>query len=347
MPDPTPTNDPGKELLKRYEVAEDPDSTPPEPEPPAAATGEADTSGVASPTAASPAAPPSTPASVAATDAPKHPASLVKRARKLGFDDDDLADLSTDDLRDAVSDRAAARAAEDAAVRVLNAAGKPIDPVTKRFLPADAQPDAAPKADEFSLGMTRDELEAAGVIGDLHPVLQKLLAPLAAEIRALKADNAKIVEHVQSRARAEQFDALDREFVKHPHLYGEGSRHDLDPDSPLSRKRLAVIREMEEMATRGEKLPFAKAFAKAHAALFGDVAPPAPKPEPAAAPKPEANGTPVNRIGDKFKNGHALTPTDRVPPPAPKGRARAEAAVAKKIEVLTADDEDDAESLPD
>lgn len=337
MPQPTtPTAevaaDPGKALLEKYEIAEDPTSTgEPESEP-------------AAPAAASTTPPPSVPASVA-NDAPKHPASLVARARKAGFDDDDLADLSTDDLRDAVSQRQAERAATAAAERVLNAAGRPIDPVTKQFLPANQPAASAPEREEFQLGMTREEFEAAGVTGELHPVIQKALAPLAAELKALKADNARLLAEAQGRRQADHLDKADREFVKHPDLFGSGSRDDLDPKGDEWNRRLAVLRVMDTIPA-GERTTFGKDFDRTRRLLFPAAAAPAPKPAPAAG----ANGTVPDPIAERMQNGHMLPPTQRAGKPAPKGVRRAEETVAAKMrDAAAANDGDTTEhdELPD
>ena len=343
----TPPTDPGAALLQKYAVAEDPDSTPTEQ--PESTAGAPDTSGSASPTAAAPVGtPPSTPASVA-NDAPRHPESLVRRARKLGFDDDDLADLDTDSLRDAVSERLASTAAERAATAVLNAAGRPYDPATGRLLPANQPAQAAeqPKGDEFALGMTPDDLENAGVTRDLHPVLQKLLAPLVAEIKALKADRDQLVAEAKHRRAGETVTRFDKQFSKHADVYGDKPFEELDPESGEYSRRQAVYAEMGRVVAAGQQTTFEKDFAKAHARLFGSFRAAAPAPAPEAKPA-EANGV-HNRIGDKFKHGHALVPTDRQPKAQPKGPRRAEEAVARKLEEarLTDDDHDEADDLPE
>lgn len=346
MPDPKTAAEAQQQLLDRYEAAEDADSLPPEER--AAAADPA-----AKPAAAAPETPPSTPASIAATDPPKHPAWLTRKAKKLGLDDDDLAELDTDELKAEVADRAAEKRTEGVVRAVLNAAGQPYDPATGRLLPRDTPPGTpvanqgaggtsntpAPGGDPaVRLAVTAADFEAAGYDGGLAALLEKAVAPLVAKIGEQDRTIRGLVGAEQTRRTGEALDALDRQFVKHPHLYGEGPTAELEPGSREHKKRMAVIRDLQHVPA-AEAKGLAKDFARVHADLFGDAPAPAPKPDPAA----EANGH-ANRIGDRFANGTVAKPSDSQPPrKGPKGTAAAVAGLEARLKQMAADSDDEPE----
>jgi hypothetical protein len=327
------------ELLARYEAAEDKDSLPAEERSTAGTPG---TGGVsaAAPTGTAPAVvhpAPSTPASVAAEDKSKHPAWLARKAKKLGVDDDELAELDTDGLRDRVSDLQAEAREEKIIRAVLNAKGQPYNPENGQLLPRDtpagapiASPGAAtsataqPQAGEptVKLALTAADLEAAGYDGALAGVLEKAVAPLLAKISEQDKTIRGLVGAERTRRTGDALNALDRQFTKHPAVYGEGALDDLDPGSKEYRRRMTVIRELQALPPQQSK-GLAKDFAVVHGDTYAHLAEAKPDPKPAADPAAEANGH-VNRIGDKFANGHVSKPSDSQPPRnLPKGRAGA------------------------
>lgn len=338
MPTPTPAPteaDPGAELLKQYEAAEYEDSTD-------------EAEAAPAPKPATPnTPPPSTPASVAAESPPKHPAALVARARKAGFDDDDLADLSTDDLRDAVATRQAERAAEAAAARVLNAAGRPYDPATGRLLPTNAPAPEAPAEDVVPLGMTAADFEAQGIAPELHGVLQKALAPLYAQIKQDRETIQQLLGSDRRRTAGEVVTKFDKLFAKHADVYGDAPFEELDSSSSEFERRQAVYAALNRLP-QDQRTTLEKDFAKAHARLFGSVkpatppaAPKEPTPEPVEIPDP---------IAERFANGHALRPTQRNGKPEPKGARRATQAVAvamRDANIAQEGDTSEHDELPD
>lgn len=346
MPEPKTAAEAQAALLERYEAAEDADSLP----------AEERAAPAPAPKAEEP--PPSVPASIAATDPPKHPAWLLRKAKKLGMDDDDLHELDTDELRAEVAERAAEERTVNTVKAVLNAAGQPYNPANGQLLPRNTPPGtpiASPGAADTSnaaapggepsirLGVTAQDFENAGYTVELAGLLEKAVAPLVAKIAEQDRTIQQLAGAERSRRTGEALSALDKEFVKHPNLYGEGSINDLEPGSRELKKRMAVIRELQALPPAEQK-GIRKDFARVHGELYGDVAAPAPTPETA-----ETNGH-VNRIGEKFKGGTVVKPSDGNPPTKrPKGYAAAVAGVEARIKQAQADNDESPEEddLPD
>lgn len=291
--------DPGTKLLEQYRMASDPESRPEPAETP--------TETVVAPE------PPA---------APKLPSYLTKLAKQHGFNESDLSSMSADDVRDAIvlaKGRSEEHRDVERGIR-LNAAGRPYDPQTGRLLPVVADPKPEPEV-PFSLkelGIDETNLDpdfAKTLTALAKPIIERNKA-LEDKLKRLEDGLGEVDRRDQARTHAAALDQLDRMFVQNKAVFGEGSREDLDPDSPEYQRRAMVVDRMEKNFAADKTLSFRKNFEKASKAFAGVSTPTSPPPPPAAIEDPKG-----------FRNGATIVPTNRRFAELPLGTKRAEAAV--------------------
>lgn len=317
-PKPAPKADPGAELLKKYEMAED---VPDEPDPPIQPQPDVpDTVEVETPKPAA-----------------KHPSWLSRAARKAGFDDTDLSEMSTDEVKEALVLRGQDRAATGVADAVaINAAGRPYDPATGQLLPAGVVPPTAPAGTEDKPFSLKDSLgvDISGLKEDAttEEILTLVVKPLLARIDKLEAGVSEFDKREQARQMNAHFDRLDQLFAEDPDRFGKGARQRLKPGPELA-KRKAVIARMGELHNEQKGIGLEEAFERATDELFGTKSAPAPKEDPNIA---------------KFADAATIRPANRNGVKVQKGRAAAEANLATILkERASSETASEREELPD
>ncbi len=249
----------------------------------------------------------------------KHPKYLVRQAKKLGLTEDEIGDMDTDSLGEAVG-QAMHWALED---RVQARQERPQEsiPSTER-----REPDGIDWGTDEA-GSPMKEQDYAPAVASLvksHHSLAKTVKELQAVVQQLQGAEG-------SRQADSAYDRLDRVFsglTDLHHAIGSGTRHELDTDGPEVARRQAVIDQARRMAG-GDKATWPQLLAKVPAAaraLFGTqrVGAADRNGEP---PQPESNNEEVERW-----NGAATArPTHRVSPPPGKGR---QAAVKKVAQLM-------------
>ncbi len=286
--------DAGTQLLQKYELADDQ-----EPEPvPVAATAESVAVPVETPT------PP----------ANKHPVWLAKKAKMAGMDDQEIGELGSDDLKDALLVLGESR-------RDMQQAGPARDPQTGQFVkPQEAAPVAEPEFSLKDLGIDEKRLEIFDP--EFSKILSDVTKPLLDRIKKLESGLGEFDKRDQARARDAHFDKLDQLFNENDTYFGKGSRSKLTKGSPEMIRRQAVINGMAAAFQTDPSLSFEENFEKVSKALTGSTPAPAAKPtSPPPAPKvdPDPKG---------YMNGQTVKPSNRQTKPEPKGHSAAVAAVA-------------------
>lgn len=164
---------------------------------------------------------------------PTHiPASLVREAKQFNLTDDDLAEMTSADVRAHVRD-----AKFEQRIERMWRLGGDDRPRPAQAEPADAPPAEPKRSVEQDLIDDGYDKKISALIGRLHDRIDKL-----------EADTKDLPEfkgHVRDQARqtAEQFGrAVEREFAKHPHIFGAGKIDDIDKDSPEFDFRMAAVK---------------------------------------------------------------------------------------------------------
>ncbi len=295
-------------LLDQYDLQEpDPVAAAPEPTP-AITTPE-------------PASRPRNPDGTFASAVPSvtHPDRLIRQARDLGFDAAEVTQLTTAELRELVRDAYAERSSRDTFQAIQQ---------SRQAEPSGSQPVAQPSQQpapsddlDFSIDETQytpEFVETVKNVGKtVHNVLAKKLKALEDQIVALTTHVRGTHEQTMREQIDDGFSQLGKEFEN---VFGSGAGNTLQKDSPEFIRRMAVLREIEANKKAG---PIKQAIQKYAKALFGLQAQPA-KRSSAAEPAQTSEQ-------DAWLEAALPRPTQRKVAPEPKGRALAEAAVAKAM----------------
>jgi hypothetical protein len=266
--------------------------------------------------------------------AAKHPAWLTRAARKAGYDEADLGEMTTDEVKEAIVLRGQERASTNVSNAVdaqLNAAGRPYDPATGRLLPATPEPVVEDKP--FNL-KEKLGVDLSGLKDDAttEEILNLVIKPLMDRLEKFEARFSDLDKREQSRAMNAHFDRLDQLFAEDADRFGKGARQRLKPGPELA-KRKAVISRMDELRNEEKGIGLEEAFERASTELFGAKQAAPPKEDPLIA---------------KFAEAATIRPAQRNGPSPKKGRTAAEANVATILrERAAAEPSTEHEELPD
>ena len=311
-----------------------------------------------------------TPARSATPSAPPVPSTparsdslVVKLARELGMDDDEIDSYSPENLERTVD---LLRRAENRRVSATHASLDNRQPTTPSASGAvDAPrpeshvpPAGASPSREFDLGVPQADLD--NFDPEYVALLKKVMGTFQAKVDALAEQLGAVRQWATSRQQAEEFDRFDNAFKKAhaalPAMFSQASRHDLDGNSDEMARRRAVVVEMQRQAAvaqaAGRKASFDGLFAAALKSLYGVSAPDA-TPSPGGAP-PTAPGVETPRAGrpQKYPGGPFLSdreieelnarkadwaegglerPTARDNRPEPRGEDRAKRTLSRLL----------------
>lgn len=234
-----------------------------------------------------------------------HPKWLERQARDLGISDDEMGEMETDVLGEAVT--ATMRfAQEDKRAR----ATEPREPVPP------SEPGIDWGKDDSGRAMTEEDYApaVASAVKSNHS-LEKRVKQLEGIVQSLLQNEGR-------RAADSHFDKIDTAFMglkDMTGIIGTGSRHDLERGSPEMKRRMAILREAQDLAGKdATEAAILRKLPEAAKSLFGT----------AATPAPAASTPPVAEI-ERWNNGATARPTHRDGAPEPKGRKAAEKAVAQ------------------
>jgi hypothetical protein len=281
--------------------------------------------------------PPPPPAPAPPKHTHTHSRVMTRLARRAGFTDEELAETSPDDLKDALlvaQDEARATGAANAAGRASAGGNASTPQPTGPQPPREAEP--APEA--FDVGL--DEADyGAPLVGALKKMADHFQAKLAALEKGLSG-LGQIESRRQMQTAAEQIDAGfgDLGDTFHP-LLGKGQRGEVG-EAEMER-RIAVVNSVQRRPGKG---PLRQQIAERAREMFGlgaDKVPIVPggnastQPARQTPPRDPETGQFVTGDGgagaglteEQWAGAGLARPTQRVAPQEPKGDRRAEKAV--------------------
>lgn len=218
-------------------------------------------------------------------------------------------------------------------------------------------PPAAPAEEDIDIGLPVFDEEKNPTGYD--PALVALLKAQAKKIATLEKRLGGIEGIEQRRANESRADWLDRVFgtitqndTEIAALIGSGTRHDLEPKGMEMGLRSWIIGRAVELAGGEEKLAADHIVEATRAVVKKPAAPQSANPPVAVVANAQSHGAVMGRpTAEEWEQGGLARPTHRTGSPEPKGKARAEKAVAEKMRAagldpgpLGGDEEDD---LPD
>jgi hypothetical protein len=182
--------------------------------------------------------------------------------------------------------------------------------------PATA-PDSVPSPDGL-LGIDESQYDA-GLVG--------VLKAQATKIQELERRLGQVQGFQQARVRESLAEQCDRAFVKHKAVLGDGRGIDMTADDPHFLRRKAVLELVDKGPKKGS-LP--DRIDRAVEILFGQRAAPAlGRGGVSADERPQ---TPPSPFEAEWREGGLVRPTHRSGAGEPKGREKAEQAVATYLE---------------
>lgn len=237
-----------------------------------------------------------------------HPKWLERQARHLGISDEEIGEMETDSLGEAVT--ATMRFAdEDRRARATDPQ-RPPEPTSTTEPAIDWGKDVD--------GTPYTERDYQGPVAD---TAKRALA-LEKRVKELEGMVQSLLQNEGRRAQEQHYDRVDQVFADQPKfssVIGTGPRHKLPKGGPALKRRAAVLAEAWRLAgqnateeQRLEKVP------KVLEEMFGDLV--AAQPEPTPAPVQAAEV-------ERWNNGATARPTHRAGAPEPKGRQAAVKAV--------------------
>ncbi len=235
-----------------------------------------------------------------------HPPRTVRMAKDLGFSDEEIAEMPTAELRQAVSEAAVERLYSQQAQTI----GQAIDSSAR----GQAAPPATPgeQADDFSL-------KAEDYDEGLYGVVKKLWDRVK-QLEASQAEFGQVAQHVRAQAEQTTVQQIDAEFGKFPSLFGKGGLADLPQDGPDMARRKAVVAYANSLkdGTPGQKV------AKAIATLYPAASVPArEEAKPSRKAPPEAD-----EVVERWLAGGVSAPTHRSGANEPSGPEKAAKTIA-------------------
>lgn len=325
MPDTTKETDAGTKLIEQFEFPEDDASLPNE-----AKQNE-------------------TTSKAPAEDKPKlpeHPKWLINAAKRAKISAEEMATMSTDDLKEAVALAPAIETHNSVATDVNKVLAR--DPATGQFVSPPQQPSdqqqthpqhqvQRPQSNDITLESLGID---AGKWDETTPASEIALQIVKAVINhvqpeAIRSKLDAMEGEFRNRAMNETFDKLDQLFVTKKNIFGDQSRFEMDQTSPEFLRRQAVMDGMAKLHSANKSLPMRACFDKVTSALFGNLIPRSePKPDPEIA---------------EFAAGVTNQPAIRATKPAPKGTKAAEEHVKKFLadREYRSDEPSEHDDLPD
>lgn len=189
-------------------------------------------------------------------------AALLRDARTAGLTDDDLGEMTAEDIRSHINDH------------------KWNDRLEKVFaLKERAQEAPRPAAAEpaFDLGVKGySEDSEKGIADDIVTAMKRLQTYFDGEIKKLREEFSPVAQHVHSQAKAqnESFERrMERFYARHPAVYGQGTLKELEKSDPEFRDSPEFFARMQTFAAwkkSGESAEDLEAgLEREHAARFG------------------------------------------------------------------------------
>lgn len=324
MPDTTKETDAGTKLIEQFEFPEDDASLPKEAKPNETAT------------------------KAPAEDQPKlpeHPRWLINAAKRAKISAEEMATMSTDDLKEAISLAPAVETHNNVATDVNKVLAR--DPATGQFVSPTQQPADQQQIPQQQVQRPQPKditLESLGIDAgkwdETTPASEIALQIVKAVINhvqpeAIRSKLDAMEGEFRNRAMNETFDKLDQLFVTKKGIFGDQSRFEMDQTSPEFLRRQAVIDAMGKMRAASPSLPMRACFDKVTSAMFGNLIPRSePKPDPEIA---------------EYAAGVTNQPAIRATKPAPKGTKAAEETVRKFLadREYRSDEPSEYDELPD
>lgn len=291
----------------------------------------------------------------------KHPTFLTQLAKdELGYDDDELASMPTKAVEKALMAIRQAQRRQPTPAPVESSA--PSTPATSAAKPAPPPDDALDFGDHKVRARDKDGYETDELVpafeGAYDPGLIKILKDQQKKIKALEAIVGQVAGHIQAEVSEKVYGTVDQVFSNHPELFGEGTRHDIDPKSDEFARRRAVAKMADEVAEvhkqLGVKSTIKQRVEQSIQALFGvgaEGASPKALPSPApTAPKrltppkdpvtglfvspktveTEPEETEATERQKAWMQAGVRQPTNREAPELPHGRQRAIKALEQR-----------------
>jgi hypothetical protein len=273
-------------------------------------------------------APPAAPsaATESATPAkPKHSPILVSRAKRFGFTEEEVNDLSPDELKELLRDTAVAalvdRAAPEPDVSVPSHAAAPE--------PAAAPPIAeAPAGDDELVKALKEDVDPA-VADAIAAFINKKLQGHGERLGKVEEATKYALSFVESKRAEESDNQIDQGFsdlgAGFEKVFGAGNAQTLDRNSPAFKRRVAIVRELRANPPKDGNIR--KAIAELGKKHFGDLAAGAPSgaPSPASDERPRKQPRASNgRFSEQdYQDATMAVPTSRLPAEEPAGREKA------------------------
>lgn len=245
----------------------------------------------------------------------EHPRYLTRQARDLGFSDEELAELSTDQLGEAVY--AANRTIQQ--TNLFNAQTR-----AKENHPGGQPQQVSVPDREEPQGESYFKMDPA-IEAEFEPKfigpIKSAFAAMQKELKELREQVGGVVRNEQVRETRSGIERLDACFQGDPDLFGKGTGARLQKLNPaLFQKRLAVIAVMKSLDGGSVE----ERYQEAKEIIYGSqtAKPVEPEPQPAATVK------------QNWANAALARPTHRAGASEPPGKAKATKAVAAVLREL-------------
>lgn len=267
---------------------------------------------------------------------PKHAKWLVNQAKRSGIEAEELAEMSKDEILEAIAVnnqrdrefRAGERPRDDSGRFVKH---EPAEPVT---------PPPEPELKDIGIDLSEFDDETAAR-------LNKALRPLAKQVKELESRLAKADQRDAHREANAHADRLDQLFLENTDVFGKGTRHRMNKNSDEYSLRMMVISEMSRLNQADPSLSFDECFDKASSVIKKFATPKVETPKTEPTPVATTNGVHKEELINRFKNGTTAVPANRSTTKPPKGIKAAEDAVKEKLASFHDELDDELEGLPD
>ena len=267
---------------------------------------------------------------------PKHSKWITNQAKRVGIEADELAEMSREEVLEAIS-------LSTEREREFRAAERPRDDSGRFTKPEPPAPEPEKEFDlkDYGIDLGEDANEFT------RDAFKKALSPFAKKIKELESQLSETKQREAHREANAHADRLDQLFLENTDVFGKGTRHRMDKKSDAYSLRMMVIGEMQRISQSEPGISFDDAFDRASSVIKKFAAPKAETPAPEPEPKPAAtNGVHREEVINRFKNGTTAAPANRSTAKPPKGVKAAEASVAALLTQMNDELDDELAGLP-
>ncbi len=246
----------------------------------------------------------------------QHSPSIVRRAKRHGLTEAELADYTPEILEGILDDREAQIVAYQRQKDVIQSMNPPAPAAADPASPPSPQGSVSPAPAGDQVDWGTDENGQPLSEDAFHPAIVKLFKQCLREIKALKEQTGHLTQREVARENETRSETCDRVFAEREDLFGKGNRRTLAKDDPGLQRRLAVLAIAEKTPGRTVE----ECLTKAIQVLYGTTTPTAP-----------AEPVTDDKRATEWANATVARPTQRKPGVEPLGDKKAEKAVAERL----------------